>query len=152
MSVQSLISFHEFPIITCPPDEFMDEVVDQMTDCGRGAILVQNSDNKTLGIITAHDIMRALNDTQHKGRHLSNEHAKDWMSSQVVTCPISKKLSEALNLMGKHKIHHLVLTEHGTPVAIVNIRDLLVKIHDNDLLEINVLRDMALLVRGSQAA
>lgn len=152
MSVLSLITSHEFPIISCLPDEFMDRVVDQMTKCGRGAILVQTPDRKTVGIITAHDIMRAVTDTQNRRRHLANELAKDWMTPKVVTCPIDTKLGEALNLMGKHKVHHLVLTEQGAPVAIVNIRDLLVKIHDNDLLEINVLRDMALLVRGSQAA
>ena len=144
MPLESLISLHEYPLVTCRPDEFLDEIVELMVTSNRNAVLVQETGNKTLGILTDHDLLKAMNDTQNQARRIENEHAGDWMSTEVITTDISTKLSAALNLMGKHQIHHLVLTDGGSPVGIINIRDILSKIHDNDILELNVLRDMAI--------
>ncbi|MGB0906088.1 MAG: cyclic nucleotide-binding/CBS domain-containing protein [Maricaulaceae bacterium] len=151
MPLKSLVSLHDYPLVTCLPEEFLDEIVDHMIESERNAVLVQEPGNKTVGILTDHDLLRALHSCQTKAGKLENEQARDWMTEQVIMTDVSTKLGEALRLLGKYQIHHLVLTDKGLPVGVVNIRDILTKIHDDDVLEMNVLRDMAIFSHGAAA-
>lgn len=71
------------------------------------------------------------------------------MSPNVVTCSTDIKFVEALKIMGMHRIRHLVVVEDERPVAILPIREVLSQIHQDDKLEINVLRDMAIALRAA---
>jgi CBS domain-containing protein len=106
-------------------------------------------DGTLAGIITDHDIIRALADS---GANLSAAKVRDWMTSKVVTCSLDDKLSKALNLMAGHKIRHLVVVEDDRPVAVLGSKELLTRIHENDDLELRVLRDLARVTQASQVA
>lgn len=49
----------------------------------------------------------------------------DWMTSNVVTIDETAKLPEALTLMGRHEVRHLVVVDDGTVLGVVSERDLL---------------------------
>ena len=101
------------------------------------------------GILTDHDIIRALADT---GPEFGNQRVSDWMTAPVVTCGIDTRLSAALNLMARHRIRHLVVTNGDSVVTVLASKDVLAKIHADDELELNVLRDMARVNRGVETA
>ncbi len=70
------------------------------------------------------------------------------MTRNVITVPIDTRLAEAVKLMAFHRIRHIVVTdEKRKPLAVAGIRAILKKLHEMDELEMNVLRDIAI-VRG----
>lgn len=140
MSVNSMIHPETHEMLSCSPQMLLKEAVDQMVAKHENAMIVLNKDGSLAGILTDHDVMRTL--SQNSGQ-LADEQAGTWMSKEVVTCGCNSKLTEAMTLMGRHKIRHLVAVENDRPIAIIGIRALLAKIHEIDELEINVLRDIA---------
>lgn len=99
-----------------------------------------------LGIITDHDIIRCLADT---GPDFSEQTVRDWMTEKPVTCNAKTKLSDALKLMAERGVRHLPVVEGGKPKTVIGSRELLTLIHENDELEMGVLRDLA---RAGQTA
>lgn len=152
MSLNSIVANDTKPLIHCLPSDFVDEAISIMIDAGRNAVAVMEAGKHLRGILTDHDIIRAVHDAQSKGRDIAGLQVKDWMTSKVIACPLETKLTESLRLMGKHKIRHLVVTKNERAISIVSIRDVLSQIHHNDELEVNVLRDIALVTRGIIAA
>lgn len=106
-------------------------------------------DGALMGIITDHDIIRALADT---GAEFNVQKVADWMTAKVVTCASDEKLSQALNLMAHHRIRHLVVMDGDTPVTVLGSKEILTRIHENDELELRVLRDLARVAHASQVA
>nr|WP_306268505.1 CBS domain-containing protein [Pararhizobium sp. IMCC3301] len=140
MSVQSMINTGTHQLLSGTPEMLLKQAVKLMVAKQQNAMVALNSESELAGILTDHDVMRAL---AHNDGQLGEENISRWMSEKVITCESDCKLSHAIYLMGRHKIRHLVAMENGRPVAVIGIRALLAKIHENDEMEINVLRDMA---------
>ncbi len=152
MSLKQLIEAKKLALLTCRPDDFLDEAIDTMVTAGKNAIAVVEKENQLVGILTDHDIIRAVHEQQVHGNTVYQEHVFSRMSENVITCPANTKVSASLKLMGKHNIRHLVVTDNNIPIAVVSIRDILMQIHEQDELEANVLRDIAMASRASVAA
>lgn len=116
-----------------------------MVDLGVNALAVIGDGDELSGIITDHDVMRGL--VANKGHLASDTTVSNWMTRKVITCDAGTKPDAALRLMGRHKIRHLILMENQKPIGILGIRDLLSKVHADDELAMNVLRDMSVAVR-----
>lgn len=116
-----------------------------MAENTRNAVAIINDQNALRGILTDHDVMRALHASDG---HLGSFKVCDWMTANVITCTLDTKLSAALRILGRHRIRHLVVIEGEKPIAVVGAREILGKLHDNDVLEINTLRDIAILPRA----
>jgi CBS domain-containing protein len=97
-------------------------------------------DDLLIGIITDHDIIRCLADS---GDDFRDQLVQDWMTEKPVTCMAGTKLTAALKLMAGRGIRHLPVLENGRPKAVISSKELLTQIHENDELEISVLRDLA---------
>jgi CBS domain-containing protein len=97
-------------------------------------------DGALVGIITDHDIIRCLADG---GPEFSTQAVKDWMTENPLTCTAETKLTEALKLMAGRGIRHLPVLQDGQPKTVTSSKELLSRIHENDELEIGVLRDLA---------
>ena len=152
MTIAAILKMSEKPVATALPGDFLDEAVAIMVASNRNAIAVVEKDNELRGILTDHDVIRAVHETQNKGQSIDNMHTSDWMTADVISCDVSAKLSDALKLMGRHKIRHLVALDGGKLAGIISIRDILSKMHEDDELEANVLRDMAVASRLSNIA
>lgn len=105
-------------------------------------------DGILVGIITDHDIIRCLAET---GPKFSVQKVATWMSASVITCSPETKMTEALNLMAKRRIRHLVVTEGDRPLTVISSKELLTSVHENDALEIRVLQDLARFTHGAVA-
>lgn len=95
-------------------------------------------DDSLVGIITDHDVLLCLADC---GSEFFSQSVDDWMSERPVTCNSATKLSAALNLMGKHGIRNLVVTRNGKPMTVVSIKEILSRVHEEDAVELKILRD-----------
>lgn len=149
MSVLNLLGSPAKELLYCSPADEILDVVRDLVNNNVNAIAVLDHEENLVGILTDYDVMRALS---YKRGELSGVEVHEWMTDKVVACNFDTKLTDALRLMGKHGIRHLVVTDCSVPVAILGIREVLAKIHEQDELEISVLRDIAIAVRGSLAA
>lgn len=92
------------------------------------------------GILTDHDIIRAM---VSQGPAFPEQNVEACMSKPVVTCETDTSLSDALKLMQKHRIRHLAMLRDGAFVRMITLKDLLERMHLDDMLEVDTLRDMA---------
>lgn len=106
-------------------------------------------DDDLVGIITDHDVLLCLADS---GSAFYEQTVDEWMTEKPVTCAAGTKLSTALNLMAKHDIRNLVVTHRGNPITVVSSKEILARIHEEDELELKVLRDGAHGVQASPIA
>ncbi len=149
MSVLNLLGSPAKELLYCSPEDEVLDVVCDLVSNNVNAIAVLDHEKNLVGILTDYDIMRAL---ANACGDLTGFVAREWMTERVIACNFDTKLTDALRLMGKHGIRHLVVTDCGVPVAILGIREVLAKIHEKDELEIRVLRDIAVAARASLAA
>lgn len=149
MSILNLLGSPARDLLYCSPADELLDIVRDLVNNNVNAIAVLDNKEDLVGILTDYDIMRAL---AHGKGDLVGVEVHKWMTDKVITCSIDAKLSDALRLMGKHGIRHLVVTDCGVAVAILGIREVLAKIHERDELEINVLRDIAVASRAGLVA
>jgi len=84
-----------------------------------GCVLV-NDFQRTVGIMTERDILRKV---AAQGKRCEEAVVKEIMSSSLITIDLKDTLDKANELMAKHKIRRLVVTENDDIVGIITIRD-----------------------------
>lgn len=149
MSVHSLVNSSDVQEAQCNLDIPLLDAVKKLADMKVNALAVTDDAGAIKGIITEHDIIRML---AKPGKTLLNGKVSDWMTAKVITCEINSKLTTAMDLMGKHRIRHLIVADNGRLVGVLGIKDILQKIHENDELEANVLRDLARISLAARAS
>ena len=121
MSVKQLLKGKGTFVPVIRSDLVLDDVVDQLEIDSVGALVVTDDDSKILGIITEHDIARGL---KSHGRDVVDRPLRELMTEKVVTVDVNEPLSKVLELMDKHQIHYVPVTEEGSLCGIINMLDL----------------------------
>lgn len=129
MTIQVISSkFIDIPI--CSPGEFLDEALDIMVNGKNSAVLIVDSNNNLVGILTDDDVIRAVHSRCEHGDSIVREHVYDWMTIDPITTDISTSLDEALALMTKHQIRHLIVTDKGKLKGVIGVSDVLTALHE----------------------
>jgi CBS domain-containing protein len=97
-------------------------VVERMLAEDIGAIIVVERDNTPVGIITEKDLVERVVEPD---RDIDTTVAQTVMSRPLITLEIDSSISEALELMNRHNIRRLVLTEDEKLAGITTERRLL---------------------------
>lgn len=113
--VSDLMVSNNLPIVS-PESEF-NELVDVMTS-GKLGLCVVLENEKLVGIITDGDLRRAL---RANGKPRFDFRAKEIMSEKPKTIEASAMTSEAEELMLKHKIKEIVVTQDEKIVGIIQL-------------------------------
>ncbi|MEM3972449.1 MAG: CBS domain-containing protein [Saccharolobus sp.] len=82
------------------------------------SVLIHNDDNNIVGIVTERDITRAIADNLDLNLPVSK-----IMSSNLIFIESEKDVIDALILMLKNNIRHLVVKNKGNIIGVVSIRD-----------------------------
>ena len=117
LRVQDLYIDNEKPQVG--PDCSLKEVIVEMTKKRLGVTAVINKDNDLLGIITDGDLRRML---ERNG--LDHVLAKDIMTADPKTIEPSEMAVNALDIMRKKEITHLVVAENKKYLGIIHLHDL----------------------------
>lgn len=129
MTIQVITSkFVETPI--CSPGEFLDEALDMMVHSKNSAVLVVEPNNDLVGILTEDDVIRAVQSRCEHGDSIVRDHVYEWMTLDPVTADISTSLDQALTIMTKHQIRHLIVTEAGRLKGVIGVSDVLTALHE----------------------
>ncbi|EAI0282227.1 KpsF/GutQ family sugar-phosphate isomerase [Campylobacter lari] len=113
--VSDLMVSNNLPIVS-PESEF-NELVDVMTS-GKLGLCIVLENKKLVGIITDGDLRRAL---RANGKPRFDFKAKEIMSEKPKTIEASAMASEAEELMLKHKIKEIVVTQDEKIVGIIQL-------------------------------
>ena len=110
-------------IETVDERETMLEAARRMADRHIGALLVTGgSDKGPLGIVTESDLVRDVLPYNLGPRDVP---ISTLATQPVITIDINRTVHDANNLMAERSVRHLVVTEHGTIVGILSVRDLI---------------------------
>jgi CBS domain-containing protein len=106
-------------LVTVEPTATVAEAATVMGGRGVGSALVI-ADGAAAGIFTERDILRALASDFDAAHHP----VADWMTHDPVTIEADEDVTTARDLMLRSGFRHLPVTDGGTLVGIVSLRDL----------------------------
>lgn len=91
-----------------------------------GSLAVMDSE-ELIGIVTDRDFIRLAMMAKIP------KNVEEIMSKDLITINADEELFNAIQLMGKHKIRHLIVREKGSPAGILSIRDALIILKSHTL-------------------
>lgn len=129
-SIEQVAKALKFPIKTCmrqpitvSPSTSLTDLMYNMVSRNIGAIIVIEKE-RPVGIITEKDMLeRAI----LPNKDVYNTKAKDIMTRPIVSIEADHSIKEGLDLMRKHQVRRLAVTDGGALVGIVTERRLLAK-------------------------
>jgi len=144
MKVIEFLQHTRQQLVTCKPDETVEDVAKRLHVHNIGAMPVCETDNRILGIISERDLVRAI---ATDGHDLQRSRAGDLMTARVVSCMPNEDMQDAQKLMSKNRFRHLPVVENGRVLGMLSIRDTLATRLQESVFEINVLRDVVVAAR-----
>lgn len=112
-----------YGVITCRTDTLLKEVVRIITDTDVHALVVIHDNGNVAGIVSHMDLLRLY------GQNLLEYKAEDVMTPNVITISPSATVKEAVELMLKHNIRRLLVTEKTPegerPVGVISTTDVI---------------------------
>jgi CBS domain-containing protein len=112
--------------VTCTASATIQEAAKIMDEKSVGSVIVVDEDQRPVGIFTDKDLRRKV----ATGKLPITALVPEIMSAPVITMPPSVTVADVQIEMVKHNIHHLCLTEDGTPdskvIGVISEHDLLV--------------------------
>ena len=109
------------------------------------ALIILDSQEQLAGIITDHDIM---NEFARSEGVIRNVPVSEIMTTKLITCDCDTSLKQVQLLMSQNRIRHMIVVDDGQVRGLLSIKDVLTKVHENEALEMNVLRDIAIATRN----
>jgi CBS domain-containing protein len=108
-------------ILTVPPTAPVVEVARIMREARIGALLVAEGP-RYVGVVSETDLVRKVLAVGGDAGHIC---VSEVMMAPIITIEIDRSAHEASDLMAERGIRHLAVTEDGTIVGILSVRDLL---------------------------
>ncbi len=121
MNVEHILSEKGSDVVTIAPQAPLKEAARILSERRIGALVVSESHNPVLGILSERDIVRALST---KGTAGLNEPLSRYMTHKVVTCTTRTPINDLMETMTTGKFRHVPIVENGKLVGIVSIGDI----------------------------
>ena len=104
------------------PDKMGVEAIEMMKRYRVGSVLVGESEDNAVGIVSEADIVRKV---LVAGANLDTVKVEEIMSSPLISVDVKTPIHKIYHTMTEHRIRHLVITELGKKVGFVSVKDLL---------------------------
>lgn len=104
-------------------DTNMRDTVAVMIDEKVGAVLVVDPEGKLLGILSERDLLTWVADLP--AHQLESHSVGEFMTREPDSCAPDDPLALALRKMDVGKYRHLPVVDHGRPVGVISVRDLI---------------------------
>jgi formate/nitrite transporter len=104
------------------PDKMVVEAIEIMKRYRVGSVLVGESEDNAVGIVSEADIVRKV---LTAGANLDTVKVEEIMSSPLISVDVKTPIHKIYHTMTEHRIRHLVITELGKKVGFVSVKDLL---------------------------
>lgn len=104
------------------PDKMVVEAIEMMKRYRVGSVLVGESEDNAVGIVSEADIVRKV---LAADANLDTVKVEEIMSSPLISVDVKTPIYKIYHTMTEHRIRHLVITELGKKVGFVSVKDLL---------------------------
>jgi len=106
---------------TISPGATVFEAIGRMVERNVGSLLVTDEDGEPIGIITERDYLRKV---ALRGRTSQTTSVSEIMTEGIIAVSPTDDVDDCLALMTMRRIRHLPVLEHGRPVGLVSVGDL----------------------------
>jgi len=145
MQVKDYLAAIKRVIITCRPEDTIETAATLLATNHIGAMPVRDADGRIVGMFSERDIIRAFS---QRGKEVQRLLVGDLMSTALIVCTPDDAMVTARKLMKANRIRHLLVMQDRRLVGLLSISDVLeVILRDTDM-EVHVLRDHVIAVRG----
>ncbi len=120
MTIATILRHKGHDIASVSPKARVPEIAKTLTDRRIGAVLVRDSADQLLGIVSERDIVTAL---ARDGLGVLDMTAAQLMSSTLYTVQPASSVAEAMTRMTESRVRHLPVLEDGELVGLISIGD-----------------------------
>lgn len=113
--------------ITTAENSSIQDLVALLAKHNVGAVVVVDNDDKATGIVSERDIVRYLDKSNLS---LSETVVSEIMTRDFISCSLSTKSSELMELMAENKIRHVPILETDRLLGMVSIGDVVSRLID----------------------
>ena len=145
MKVSEYLATLKRIVITCRPEDTMETAATLLATNHIGAMPVRDASGQIIGMFSERDIIRGFS---QRGREVERLLVRDLMATRLITCAPEDAMVTARKLMKANRIRHLPVMEKGHLVGLLSISDALEAILQDTDMEVHILRDHAIAVRG----
>jgi CBS domain-containing protein len=145
MKVKDYLATIKRVIITCRPEDTMETAATLLATNHIGAMPVRDANGRIVGMFSERDIIRAFS---QRGKEVQRLLVGDLMSGTLIVCTPEDTMVTARRLMKANRIRHLLVMEGKHLVGLLSISDVLEVILQDTDMEVHVLRDHVIAVRG----
>jgi CBS domain-containing protein len=145
MKVKDYLATIKRVIITCRPEDTMETAATLLATNHIGAMPVRDANGRIVGMFSERDIIRAFS---QRGKEVQRLLVGDLMSATLIVCTPEDTVVTARRLMKANRIRHLLVMEGKQLVGLLSISDVLEVILQDTDMEVHVLRDHVIAVRG----
>lgn len=128
MNTATILKLKGNGVVTATANQSLLEIAKLLAQYRIGSIVIVEDDDKVRGIISEHDLIRAIGQA---GPKVLNEPVHNSMTTAVVTARRTDTYDQLMSAMTTRKFRHMPVVELGRLVGIVSIGDL-VKMHVAD--------------------
>lgn len=121
MTVTSILMNKHAPLVSVRPTARVESVLELMKKNGVGSVVVVDDCGQLEGMIVERDILTAVDS---RLAIIQSLHAKDIMSSRVVTCTVDDTEASLMERMVENGVQYLPVVSGGDVIAIVSMGDL----------------------------
>jgi CBS domain-containing protein len=145
MKVREYLATLKRVVITCRPEDTIETAATLLATNRIGAMPVRDANGRIIGMFSERDIIRAFS---QRGKEVERCLVDDLMTTKLVVCAPDDLMVAARKLMKANRIRHLPVMEGGLLVGLLSISDVLEAILQDTDMEVHVLRDHVIAVRG----
>jgi CBS domain-containing protein len=120
MNVEHILRDKGRNVTTMQPQQTLAEATRTLSDRRIGAVIVSDSRQPVLGILSERDIVRAV---AKEGPTALERPVSAHMTAKVVTCTGQFSITDVMELMTQGKFRHVPVVEGGELRGIVSIGD-----------------------------
>jgi CBS domain-containing protein len=120
MTIAAMLKHKGNDVASVRPEATIADVVEVLAARRIGAVLVQDPDRTTLGILSERDIVRGM---AQWGKETLDMPAERLMTRAIQTASPGTTIDKAMEIMTAGRFRHLPVLEHGRLVGIVSIGD-----------------------------
>ncbi len=107
-------------VYTVTPGTSIAQLSQQLSTRRIGSVLVLDGEGAVAGIVSEHDLVRAL--ASHGAKAMELE-ARQVMTRDVVTCDPDDSIDRVMQTMTQGRFRHLPVVRHGELLGLVSIGD-----------------------------
>ena len=139
MKVSDLLKVKGSGVNTVQPHFTMRQVLKLMTENKVGSLVVIDTENYPIGIITERDILRLV--YEQDGRDWRNKAVSEFMTKKIMIGVPGDDIEYIMALMTENRFRHLPIMSEGKLIGLISIGDIVKSLYKNVKTENRYLSD-----------